>query len=150
MVSPRPSWVSVRPSMMVWPPSSRMPTSNDTRVRVEGFSKIMASVLPPNGLSCPPLDRAFFIALPRSRIGRSVLGSTWSRSRKCLGSAMTLLGSLVGTLCCRLERLCRLRQDVDALVDRRLVRDQRREDSDHVLASRRHQHSKRLQAVHHV
>ena len=64
MVSPRPSWVSVRPSMIVWPPSSRMPTSNDTRVRVEGFSKIMASVLPPNGLSCPPLARAFFIALP--------------------------------------------------------------------------------------
>ena len=64
MVSPRPSWVSPRPSMIVWPPSSRMPTSNDTRVRVEGFSKIMASVLPPNGLSCPPLSRAFFIALP--------------------------------------------------------------------------------------
>ena len=41
-----------------------MPTSNDTRVRVEGFSKIMASVLPPNGLSWPPLSRAFFIALP--------------------------------------------------------------------------------------
>jgi hypothetical protein len=51
MVSPRPSCVSPRPSMIVWPPSSRMPTSNDTRVRVEGFSKIMASVLPPNGLS---------------------------------------------------------------------------------------------------
>ena len=64
IVSPRPSWVSVRPSMIVWPPSSRMPTSNDTRVRVEGFSKIIASVLPPNGLSWPPLARCFFIALP--------------------------------------------------------------------------------------
>ena len=27
-----------------------MPTSNDTRVRVEGFSKIIASVLPSSGL----------------------------------------------------------------------------------------------------
>ncbi len=29
-----------------WPPSSSMPTSNVTRVRNDGFSKIMASVLP--------------------------------------------------------------------------------------------------------
>src|SRR4029077_8359366 len=150
MVSPRPSWVSVRPSMIVWPPSSRMPTSNDTRVRVDGFSKIMASVLPPNGLSCPPLERAFFIALPRSRIWRSVLGSTWSRSRKCLGSAMTLLGGLIGTLSRGLERLSGLAQDVDALVERRLVGDQRREDANHVLAGRRHQQPERLQAVDHV
>ena len=28
------------------PPSGRMPTSNDTRVRVEGFSKIIARILP--------------------------------------------------------------------------------------------------------
>src|ERR1700740_3430816 len=60
MVSPRPSCVSVRPSMMVWPPSSRMPTSNDTRVRVDGFSKIMASVLPPNGFSVPPIGTCLF------------------------------------------------------------------------------------------
>src|SRR5882672_8363371 len=150
MVSPRPSWVSVRPSMIVWPPSSRMPTSNDTRVRVDGFSKIMASVLPPNGLSCPPLDRAFFIALPRSRIWRSVLGSTWSRSRKCLGSAMTLLGGLGCTLGAGLERLRGRLEDGNALVERRLVGDQRREDADHVLAGDRHQQSERHQAVDHL
>src|SRR3979409_180461 len=133
MVSPRPSWVSVRPSMIVWPPRSRMPAANATPVRVDGLSKIMASVLPPSGLSCPPLERAFFIALPRSRIWRSVLGSTWSRSRKCLGAAMTLLGGLVGTLDAGLERLRGLLQDGDALVECGLVCDQRREEADHVL-----------------
>src|SRR5262245_31734504 len=147
MVSPRPSWVSVRPSMIVWPPSSRMPTSNDTRVRVDGFSKIMARVLPASGLSCPPFARAFFIALPWSRIWRSVLGSTWSRSRKCLGAAMTLLGGLAGA---RLERLRSLLQDGHTLVEGRLVGDQRREDADHVLAGDRHQHAERHQAVDHV
>src|SRR5882672_8152163 len=150
MVSPRPSWVSVRPSMIVWPPSSRMPTSNDTRVRVDGFSKIMASVLPPSGLSCPPLERAFFIAVPRSRIWRSVLGSTWSRSRKCLGSAMTLLGGLGCTLGAGLERLGGLLEDGDTLVERRLVGDQRREQADHVLAGDRHQHAERQQAIDHL
>ena len=38
--------------------------SNDTRVRVEGFSKIIASVLPASGRPWPPFARAFFIALP--------------------------------------------------------------------------------------
>ena len=31
-----------------------MPTSNDTRVRVEGFSKITASVLPASGRELTP------------------------------------------------------------------------------------------------
>src|SRR6266550_952036 len=122
MVSPRPSWVSVRPSMMVWPPSSRMPTSNDTRVRVDGFSKIW----------------------------RSVLGSTWSRSRKCLGAAMTLLGGLGCPLGAGLERLRGLLQDGDALVERGLVGNQRREQADYVLAGDRHQHAERQQAVDHL
>src|SRR5262252_11121900 len=149
MVSPRPSWVSVRPSMMVWPPNSRMPTSNDTRVRVDGFSKIMASVLPANGLSWPPLARCFFIALPRSRIWRSVLGSTWSRSRKCLGTAMTLLGGLAGTLG-RLERLRGLLQDAHAFVEGGLVSNQGGEDADHVLACDRHEHAERHQTIDHL
>src|SRR5476651_1614760 len=144
MVSPRPSWVSPRPSMIVWPPSSRMPTSNDTRVRVEGFSKIMASVLPASGLSWPPFARAFFIALPLSRIWRSVLGSTWSRSRKCFGVAMALLGGLGG-----FERHGGLAEKVDAFVEGGFVGDQRREDADHVLARGRHQQAERLQRVDH-
>ena len=38
-------------SMIVSPPSSRMPTSKETRVRVDGLSKIIASVLPSSGRS---------------------------------------------------------------------------------------------------
>src|SRR6185295_11472752 len=41
MVSPRPSCISAPVSMMDSPPSWRMPTSNDTRVRVDGRSKII-------------------------------------------------------------------------------------------------------------
>src|SRR5581483_11363525 len=145
MVSPRPSCVSVRPSMIVWPPSSRMPTSNDTRVRVDGFSKIIASVLPASGLSWPPLARAFFIAFPLSRIRRSVAGSTWSRSRKCLGAAMASRG-----LGARFEGLRGLRQYLHALVEHGLLGDQRREDADHVLARGRNEQTERLQLVHHV
>ncbi len=36
------------------PPSWRMPTSNETRVRVLGFSKISASVLPASGRDDTP------------------------------------------------------------------------------------------------
>ena len=36
---------------MVSPPSSRIATSNETRVRVEGLAKTMASVLPASGRS---------------------------------------------------------------------------------------------------
>ena len=50
MVSSRPSW-DIRPSTMTgWAPSWRMPTSKDSRVRVEFFSKMTATVLPANGV----------------------------------------------------------------------------------------------------
>ncbi len=44
-----------------------MPTSNDTRVRVDGFSKIIASVLPASGL-CTVLP-AFAASALRRRAG---------------------------------------------------------------------------------
>ena len=44
--SPRESCSSSARSTTAWPPSSSMPTSNDTRVRVEGFSKINATLRP--------------------------------------------------------------------------------------------------------
>ena len=46
MVSPRPSCMSLLLSTTASPPSALIATSNDTRVRVEGLSKIIASVLP--------------------------------------------------------------------------------------------------------
>ena len=42
--SPRPSWVSRVIEVIAVPPSWCMPASNDTRVRVDCFSKIIASV----------------------------------------------------------------------------------------------------------
>ena len=41
-------------STITSPPNWRMPTSNDTRVRVLGFSKISASVLPASGRDDTP------------------------------------------------------------------------------------------------
>lgn len=37
-----------------------MPTSKETRVRVEGFSKIIASILPASGFSAVPAFNALF------------------------------------------------------------------------------------------
>ena len=53
--------------MMASPPSWRMATSNDTRVRVEGRSKIIASVLPASGRSAsgPGFRRPSWRARPR-------------------------------------------------------------------------------------
>ena len=46
MVSPRPSWRSVDEITSGWAPSSATPTSNDTLVRVDGFSKTNATERP--------------------------------------------------------------------------------------------------------
>ena len=49
MVSPRPKWV-VWVSMIIGnPPSSAMPTVNETRVRSDGLSKSTATVRGPAG-----------------------------------------------------------------------------------------------------
>ena len=62
-----------------------MATSNDTRVRVEGFSKIMASTAPgrrPKLFGALPLR---LIVAAASMMARSDLRSNASISRKCLG-----------------------------------------------------------------
>ena len=61
-----------------------MATSNDTRVRVEGFSKISASVLPASGRSASgPLRLSFaFMAQLASIIPRSSAFGISVRSRK--------------------------------------------------------------------
>ena len=63
-VSPRPNCISAPVSMIVSPPSSRMATSKETRVRVEGLSNTMPRNLPASGLfgrgralDAPRLDR---------------------------------------------------------------------------------------------
>ena len=51
IVSPRWSWMSFEPRKSACPPSWYMPTSNDTRVRVDGFWKIMASDWPASAVA---------------------------------------------------------------------------------------------------
>jgi hypothetical protein len=86
MVSPRPSCISAPVSMIDSPPSWRMPTSNETRVRVDGRSKIIASVLPSSGLrTIAPLAafRSFFMAALTSSIVRRSPAGNALMSRKC-------------------------------------------------------------------
>ena len=49
MGSPRPSWVSLGDKNIALPPNWDMPASNETRVRVDDFSKIIPSTLPLKG-----------------------------------------------------------------------------------------------------
>ena len=67
MVSPRPSWISVPVSTTTSPPSWRMPTSNETRVRVDGFSKISARVRPASGFDALPRGSVRFSSIGRRR-----------------------------------------------------------------------------------
>ena len=63
-----------------------MPTSKETRVRVDGRSKIIAIVLPSSGLT--PFSCAFsfaFMALEASRMVRKSFSGSSPISRKCLG-----------------------------------------------------------------
>ena len=73
---------------MVSPPSWRTPTSKLTRVRVEGFSKISATIRPASGRSSSgvPLGRplrAIFMARALSIILRRSAGEVLWISRKC-------------------------------------------------------------------
>src|SRR4051812_2183514 len=68
--------------MIVSPPSWRMATSNDTRVRVDGLSKIIASTLPSNGRLSSPAFRRDLRALASSRISLRSVAETVERSTK--------------------------------------------------------------------
>ena len=48
--SPRPSWMSAALRNITWPPSSRMPTSKDTRVRRRRLGEHQRPALPGEGL----------------------------------------------------------------------------------------------------
>ncbi len=60
-----------------------MPTSNDTRVRVDGRSKIIASVLPSSGLLVFSCAFSFaFMAAPAASMLRSSASGNSEMSRK--------------------------------------------------------------------
>src|SRR3546814_3658133 len=97
-----------------------MPTSNLTRVRVDGFSNTMASFLPASGRGSdaePSLKPR-----PRSSMPRKVAPSKVARSRKCRGSA-------IGLLPIRGEPV----ENGDRLVDMRFVDGQRRQQPNCIL-----------------
>ena len=96
MVSPLPSCMSCGSSTIELPPSSCMATSKETRVRVEGFSKIMASTAP--CLHLVPFGSApCGLALHRGSLvedrAQSLGGPNASISRKCLGFMDLFFGS---------------------------------------------------------
>ena len=59
-----------------------MPTSNETRVRVDGLSKIIASTLPSSGLVRSPAFSRAFRATASSSMKRSSPAETVERSVK--------------------------------------------------------------------
>ena len=104
MVSSRPSW-DVRPSTMTgWPPSWAMPTSNDSRVRVEFFSKMTATDLPCQRAVSGAVG---LVARPPGRARRSARpGLRSSSRRKCRRLAVSI-ASDVAPVRRRPRRPCR-------------------------------------------
>ena len=141
MVSPRPSCISAPVSMIVSPPSSRMATSKDTRVRVDGLSKIIASVLPASGRSArrsPRLRRALHVGRRRRECARSSSAANCVRSRKCRGldaghSARSALAAC-GALDLRAQARVEPRRTASPTIG--LVDDQRRQQPHDVVAGR--------------
>jgi len=93
------------PSRIVWPPSSRMPTSNDTRV-VPTASRRSWRASCRRAAFRAPVDRAF------SRLAAMWIWQAFSiepiEVEECLWFRLTLPAALLAPLSCRLERLCGL------------------------------------------
>src|SRR5882757_1077636 len=94
MGSPRPSWLVWASMTSGYPPSSAMPTLNDTRVRVDGLSKMTATARGP--VSGWRISRSAFIASARSSTSRSSAGLRSSSRRKCLGMNVSQRGGEAG------------------------------------------------------
>src|SRR5580700_6034805 len=148
MVSPRPSCISWPVSTMVSPPSWRIATSKETRVRVEGLSKIIASILPARPPPHPSRPdalreevggarRSFFMARLTSMMTRNASGAMSIKSRKWRGEAVTA-SHHGGLLVVRgsFDPLCRAVDPGGGLGDLALLDDQRRQQAHHIVARR--------------
>src|SRR5215217_2741915 len=80
-----------------WPPSWYMPTSKETRVRLDGFWKIMASVLPRKGWKGSPAFCEAFILTASSRMSWISSGPNSARVRQ---SRPARGEGCVGPSCC--------------------------------------------------
>src|SRR5437870_2191654 len=94
IVSPRPICRSFGLRNRAWPPSCVIPTSKDTRVRVEAFSKIIARLLPRSGsYGSPALVRFLMFAANSRRPTRSSFTSRIeTRSRLVPMDGQTIRG----------------------------------------------------------
>ena len=68
--------------MMAWPPSWLMPTSNDTRVLVDGFSNTIAKCLPAKGAYGVPFRVKDLMRLALSKIALKSSAETSLMSKK--------------------------------------------------------------------
>src|SRR5688500_1791581 len=130
-VSPRPSCVVAASSTSEVPPSCRIAMSKLTRVRVEFFSKIIASTRPSSGASASGRAlgqprRAALRSIASPSIAAMTLPPASDRSRKCRSSVITR----------RRETARSLAQPFDAFGDVLLLDDQRWQHAEHVLTSR--------------
>src|SRR5690606_33658921 len=122
---------------IVSPPSCRIPTSKDTRVRVEAFSKIMARTLPSNGFAVgSPAFSFAFRSFASLRTPRSSAADNVERSRKWRGVVIMCLC----LACCRLVRgryrLGGLADAIERFLDIVFRRGQRRQKAQNIVASR--------------
>ena len=83
--SPRPSWVSRGDRNMALPPRCAIAASKETRVRVDDFSKTMASTLPGRVWCGVPACRRRLSSSARSSSATSSSRVRSSSVRKCLG-----------------------------------------------------------------
>src|SRR6187402_1876729 len=90
MVSPRPIWMSFVLRKSGLAPSSWSATSNETRVRVLDFAKIIAHVWPASGCACRPRFR--FSSRARVKIFATSAREKSVSLRKCLIAYSLFLG----------------------------------------------------------
>ncbi len=93
MGSPLPNCISFPERNIGNPPSSRTPTSNETRVLVEDFVKIMAHVCPAKGweICAPRSDFSRTASSTRAEISGALSCSMESKCFICLGSLSGLI-----------------------------------------------------------
>src|SRR5688500_10114121 len=134
-VSPRPSWVVAASSTSEVPPSCRIAMSKLTRVRVEFFSKIIASTRPSSGASASGRPLGHPLRAPLRSCASLIMAAiasppAFDKSRKWRSSAIALI--VTG----RSETPRSLAQPLDTFGDVLLTDDQRRQHAEHVLPRR--------------
>src|SRR3990170_3896013 len=118
-----------------------MATSKETRVRVEGFSKIMASTAPRCSLRFFGTRPLRFIAAALSMMARSALRSSASISMKCLRDMDVSTAGQSGV-----SQRAAFQGDASGIefaagqVDLRLAHDERRQEAHDIVAGLHRQH----------